>query len=95
MISLFIRLLALIGLLWTGRQVAEHVSSAVRPKKQDSDREPPEAAVDGNMVCDPVCQTYIPKSLAIQKTVGGESVYFCSHECAAQFIEQQQKKEEP
>lgn len=92
MVSLLIRLLALIGLLWTGKQVAHQVSSAVHPKQNNKN----EAADDepGNeMVHDPVCHTYIPKSLAVQKTIHGERVYFCGHECAAKFVEQQNEQQ--
>ena len=94
MVSLLIRLLALLGLLWTGKQVAHHVSSAVRPGHQKSDQGAAEPGVNGDMVHDPVCQTYIPKSLAIQKTIDGQIIYFCSHECAAKFIEQHNKETE-
>ncbi len=88
MVSLFIRLLALVGLLWTGKQVAHQISSAVRPGKQQSGKDPTAHGIEGDMVHDPVCQTYIPKSLAIQKTIDGKTVYFCSQECAAKFIGQ-------
>ena len=93
MISLLIRLLALIGLLWTGKQVVHQVSSAVRPG-QEKEHGKTENGLKSEMVHDPVCQTYIPKSLAIQKTIQGERVYFCGHECAAKFVEQQEKQGE-
>jgi len=37
------------------------------------------------MVQDPNCQTYIPKSSAIRKNVGGETYFFCSQACADEF----------
>jgi YHS domain-containing protein len=88
MVSLLIRLLALIGLLWTGKQVAHQVSSAVHPG-QNTEKKSVEDTPGNEMVLDPVCQTYIPKSLAVQKIIHGKPVYFCGHECAAKFIEQQ------
>ena len=38
------------------------------------------------MVQDPNCQTYIPRSSAIRKTVKGETYFFCSRACADEFI---------
>jgi uncharacterized protein len=34
---------------------------------------------------DPVCGTFIAASTALQKTVGGETFYFCSPECRDKF----------
>jgi len=34
------------------------------------------------MVKDPICETYVPKNRAIEKTFNGQTVYFCSQECA-------------
>jgi YHS domain-containing protein len=36
----------------------------------------------GEMVRDPVCETYIPRATAIEKTINGRTVYFCSQTCA-------------
>ena len=36
----------------------------------------------GEMVKDPICETYVPKNRAIEKTFNGQTVYFCSQECA-------------
>lgn len=88
MVSILIRLLALAGLLWTGKQVVHHASSAIRPR-QHKNTASSEQKISGEMVKDPICQTYIPKSLAVEKTFGGETYYFCGHDCAAKFVEQQ------
>ncbi len=40
----------------------------------------------GEMVKDPMCNTYIPKKNAIKDTIKGEIYYFCSKECRDQFI---------
>jgi YHS domain-containing protein len=40
----------------------------------------------GEMVKDPMCNTYIPKKNAVKDTVKGETYYFCSKECRDQFI---------
>jgi YHS domain-containing protein len=34
---------------------------------------------------DPVCGTFIAPSAAVQKTVGGQTYYFCSAECRDKF----------
>ena len=34
---------------------------------------------------DPVCGTFVPPSTAVQKTVGGETYYFCSAACRDKF----------
>jgi len=39
----------------------------------------------GEMVRDPVCETYIPKATAIEKTIKGRPVYFCSPTCAEAY----------
>ncbi len=85
--SLLIRLLALFGLLWTGKQVVNQVSSVFHPR-QHVDEENTEGQIRDEMVKDPMCQTFIPKSIALQKTVDGKIQYFCSEKCASQFLEQ-------
>ncbi|MFQ5716320.1 MAG: hypothetical protein ACE5GQ_04400 [Nitrospinales bacterium] len=37
------------------------------------------------MVQDPNCKIYIPKSEAVQSAVSGETRYFCSEKCAQEF----------
>ncbi|MEC7641753.1 MAG: hypothetical protein VYC17_06315 [Nitrospinota bacterium] len=39
------------------------------------------------MVQDPNCETYIPKSEAVVKTLSGETLYFCGEKCAREFEE--------
>jgi len=39
------------------------------------------------LVQDPCCQTYIPKRLAIRKTVAGKECYFCNQDCLHKYIE--------
>jgi YHS domain-containing protein len=40
-----------------------------------------------DMVKDPSCETYIPKSTARSKVFNGERYYFCSDECLEKFKE--------
>lgn len=41
------------------------------------------------MVEDPVCHTFVPRRIALIKTIGGKSYCFCSHQCATAFLERQ------
>jgi hypothetical protein len=34
------------------------------------------------LVKDPVCQTYVVRSKAVTRSIGGVPAYFCSDECA-------------
>lgn len=38
------------------------------------------------LVKDPVCQTYVVRSQAVRRTAAGESLYFCSAECARRYL---------
>jgi len=86
--SLLLRLLALIGLLWTGKQALKQAPSILRPHAHNNE-ESTSRKDDDEIVKDPVCLMYIPKSLAIQKTFNQKTWYFCSEECADKFKEQQ------
>ncbi len=48
--------------------------------------EPPRRVADGeDLVRDPVCETYVPRSAAVSATIGGEVRLFCSEACAERF----------
>jgi len=49
--------------------------------------------IKGEMVKDPVCNTYISKDKSIKDTIGGETFYFCSKECRDQFIKKLKAKD--
>jgi YHS domain-containing protein len=50
---------------------------------------PPEKRPEGEaMIRDPYCGTFVPRSLAIKKTVKGKTCYFCSEECMNKYIQQ-------
>ncbi|MBM4122803.1 MAG: YHS domain-containing protein [Nitrospira sp.] len=40
------------------------------------------------MVQDPVCRMYVPKGSAVEASVGGQTYYFCSQDCANTFQKQ-------
>lgn len=41
------------------------------------------------MVEDPVCHMYVPRGSAVTASVGGQTYYFCSRDCAQIFQQQQ------
>jgi YHS domain-containing protein len=41
--------------------------------------------IDDEMVKDPNCQVYIPRSGAIRRRIGKQEHYFCSPDCAQEF----------
>ena len=44
---------------------------------------------DGNqMVQDPVCRVFVPRSEAVREEVGGQTYFFCSRGCAKAFQKQ-------
>jgi YHS domain-containing protein len=45
----------------------------------------PSVPAGGELKKDPVCGTFISTASAIQKRIGGETVYFCSTECRDKF----------
>lgn len=85
---MLLRLLALIGLLWTGKRALQQAASILRHRAPHNEAATSQKA-DDEIVKDPVCLTYIPKSLAVHKTLNGKTWYFCSEECADKFKEQQ------
>ena len=56
----------------------------VRALFPSSDRKD-EAGDAREMVKDPNCETYVPQSEALQKTVRGEDYFFCSEKCADEY----------
>ena len=75
-------LLRFIVILFIGYVVLSALKSLIRsnPSKPSGRAESTEPGVD--MVFDPQCRSYVPKSDAIEKS--GE--YFCSQECARIYL---------
>lgn len=44
-------------------------------------------AIGEEMVFDPNCRTYLPKSRAIRRSINGRPTYFCSSSCAVSYEE--------
>ncbi len=46
------------------------------------------SAGNDQMIQDPVCRTYIPRATAVSASIGGQTYYFCSMNCAQTFHKQ-------
>ena len=57
--------------------------SSLRRKRQER--------LGGEMVLDPVCETYVPKATAVAKMIDGRTVYFCSRQCADAYLKKDMK----
>jgi YHS domain-containing protein len=44
-----------------------------------------------DLVEDPHCHTYIPKSSAYVVSINGKSVYFCSERCLREYMREKEK----
>jgi YHS domain-containing protein len=54
------------------------------PKKRMNRESEPE-----ELVQDPNCQTYIPKTSAVKKRISGNVLYFCSQECMKRYLKRE------
>lgn len=48
----------------------------------------------GTLVRDPVCGTHVDAAFALEDTVDGESLHFCSEQCRASYRAQSQRRHE-
>ena len=50
-------------------------------------------AVEGEeLVEDPYCHVYVPKSQAYKASIDGQDIYFCSQKCFEKYISEQSTK---
>ena len=73
---------AAVFLIWALAAIA-----VMWPRLRARSSAPPEGtgAPRDELVKDPVCQTYVVRSRAIRRILGGESRYFCSRDCANRY----------
>ncbi len=64
------------------------IKALISPKKNENNRNNNSGE---DMVEDPNCGTFIPKSSALEKKSGGEKLYFCSKECWQQYNDKVKK----
>jgi len=79
------KVLILLILIYVGYKV---VTLLRRVKSQDvRDYRVESAPLKGeDLVQDPLCGTYIPKSQACVKEIEGREQYFCSRECCEKYL---------
>lgn len=61
------------------------IRSAIRELKSQSARQVPSR---DQMVQDPVCRVYVPRGAAVEASIGGQTYFFCSRDCASTFERQ-------
>ena len=74
-LALFLALVYLVKALLLPKRRPPHVS-----RKRD------DTAVTEEMVQDPFCHTYLPRSQAIRRKIRGQEHYFCSPGCLEKFL---------
>ncbi len=76
MLAGLIRLVFFFCLIYFAYLVFRVYRSVTRPPKPSSPKR-----IEGEMVKDDVCNTYIPKDEAIRELRDGRECFFCSEEC--------------
>ncbi len=73
-----ILLLRLIGILLLVRVVGRFVAGVMRGLRDDSK---PRSRLQGDLVRDRICNTYVPRDRALSARVAGHEEHFCSATC--------------
>lgn len=88
MIRFVVILLASILLITVVRAIVGVIMKGFADLVKGPDAAPPagtakraEVPTGGELKRDPVCGTYVSTSTSLKKSVGGETLYFCSAEC--------------
>ncbi len=76
-----IRLLLYAIIIWGVYQV---VKGYLKSKEKKQARNPWQ--IEDELVQDPMCGVYIPKSKAIKTKIKGKYYYFCSKDCKKEYI---------
>jgi YHS domain-containing protein len=66
--------------------VGKGIASLAQPKPPA--RRPGDSPTHDELKRDPVCGIYVPAATAIKRTVDGETVHFCSEDCAGRYEQQ-------
>ena len=77
MLRLILITLLLVALFFILRNLIRDLKAAKEAQSVGTSRD--------QMVQDPVCRVYVPKESAVTTTVGEQTYYFCSTECAQVF----------
>lgn len=77
------RILLILALLYIAFVALKGLAGMIFLSNQRKKRE---AAGQGKMVQDPICEIYIPRDRAIEKSGKDGPVYFCSEKCAQAYL---------
>ena len=80
-----VKILVIVALFYVGYRIVKMLQSR---KSQDVKSFQKDALpVNGeDLMQDPVCKTYIPKSQAFIKEINGQAQHFCSEECCEKYL---------
>ena len=80
-----IKILAILALLYVGYRIFKMLgrgkTQEVKGYRVDS-----EPSRGEDLVQDPFCKTYVPKSQAYQREIEGQVQFFCSRECCEKHL---------
>jgi YHS domain-containing protein len=64
--------------------------SAIRELRERGKKEDPNRQISDKhqMVQDPNCRVFVPKGVAVEEQIGGQTYFFCSRDCARAFQKQ-------
>jgi len=62
------------------RELRDRGRRGEEPDRQISDKH--------QMIQDPNCRVFVPKGVAVQEQIGGQTYFFCSRDCARAFQKQ-------
>jgi YHS domain-containing protein len=77
------RFLQLLLLFWFFYALVKLLRGAT--KRRPPQPEPEKTEAGEEMIQDPCCGTYVPRSLAVELVVDGRTYYFCSEKCRDEF----------
>lgn len=80
-----VKILVIIVLLYVAYKVVKMFQSGRSEDVQTISKN--NAPVNGeDLVQDPFCKTYVPKSQSYIREIEGQETYFCSRECCEKFL---------
>ncbi|MBX6423001.1 YHS domain-containing protein [Thermosulfurimonas sp. F29] len=83
MIRLILLLILVLLVLWSVRGLVEDLKALFHGEGRERKRTP----LSDELVRDPVCGVYCPKSTAYKLKKEGETYYFCSEKCRERFLQ--------
>lgn len=85
---MFVRLILILAILYIAYRMGRYIFQLSDEGIQKNRRE----ITGEDLVKDPQCGTYVPKSSSIKATIGGEDHFFCSEDCRNKYREANKNK---